>query len=177
MKKLVSICYLACLLVFFSSCSSDDVDVALEGTWNLSAWQVNTPMDLNSDGVKSTNLLTEFGYLNNSTLVITDNFNGSIFYSALHVSFNAVAEGEMLTFMSTSVTDSDNAPLPFTYTKSDNTIVVDADITLNKVGGSSVLTFKDNTLTMEVANGFVVKDSETSETILSQDVTYVFTKG
>ncbi|GAA3585360.1 hypothetical protein [Snuella lapsa] len=176
MKKIISIFYLACLLVCFSSCSSDNDDNALEGTWKLSAWQVNTPIDLNSDGVKSSNLLTEFGYLNDSALVIADNSNGSIFYSALNVSFNAITEGDMLTFMSTSVTDSDNVPHPFSYTKSDNTIIIDADITFNKVGGSSVLIFKDNALVMEVPNGFVVKDSETLETILSQDVTYVFTK-
>jgi hypothetical protein len=61
--------------VIFTSCSSDggDGDTSIVGTWKLTTWSINMPLDLNNDGVSSTNLLDEVGCTNNETLVFEAN--------------------------------------------------------------------------------------------------------
>ncbi|TXE10679.1 hypothetical protein ES711_01870 [Gelidibacter salicanalis] len=54
--------FLLCLIgsfFLFSGCSDDDVRNPVVGNWVLKSWSIQIPVDLNGDGVYSTNLLKE----------------------------------------------------------------------------------------------------------------------
>ena len=68
MKNLVLLLATACVL--FTSCSIEPVEtVSFEGTWKLTEWSVNIPIDLNNDVIESTNLLDEIDCESHETLV------------------------------------------------------------------------------------------------------------
>lgn len=79
--------------MFLASCSKDDSnEVTVIGTWELTTWTVNIPVDLNNDTVKSTNLLDESVCENNELLIFETNgtvlsnntFNPSVVISQLN---------------------------------------------------------------------------------------------
>lgn len=85
-KLLFNLC-IACALVFFTSCSLEDMDDSNDstiiGVWKLVAWNVEGGFDINNDGVVSTNLLNEIDCSRNETLFF-DN-NGTV---SLNTTFN-----------------------------------------------------------------------------------------
>ncbi len=167
--------YSSGLILFFLliSCTSDDVNVDdshIVGIWKLTEWNVKTPLDLNNDGIASSNLLTEFGCLNGSALVFNDAINGTLFYSS-DVGFHTGIESEDEIFNGIICsTSSERLPSLITYVKIDNTV------TINNDGDLSDLTLEGNTLSMFIQDGFVAYDVNTFEISVILDATYVFTK-
>lgn len=78
MKKLILLTAVAAFA--FTSCNNDDDnnEVSLFGTWKLTKATLNAGIDLNNDGTASTNLITESGCLNNSTVIFTDDVASAI---------------------------------------------------------------------------------------------------
>ncbi|MXN91864.1 hypothetical protein GR160_11585 [Flavobacterium sp. Sd200] len=72
MKKIAA---LTIAVVVTLSCSGDDDNdnVSLTGTWKLTSATLPEAVDFNNDGTASTDVMTETGCLNNSTIVFTDN--------------------------------------------------------------------------------------------------------
>jgi hypothetical protein len=66
----------SCLLyifVFLTACSNDDSSdfnaISVIGTWELTTWTIQTPINLNNDAIFSTNLLDEAPCDNNEILI------------------------------------------------------------------------------------------------------------
>jgi len=78
MKKIILLTALAAFA--FTSCNNDDDnnEVSLFGTWKLTKATLNAGIDLNNDGVASTNLIAESGCLNHSTIIFTDDVASAI---------------------------------------------------------------------------------------------------
>jgi len=179
MMKLHSIICIIFPILFLTSSSNDNMTILndnnLLGVWNLTSITLKTPLDLNSDGEPSLNVLDEVSIID-ATMIFTDSANGTIFYNS-YVSFYSRVENDNLFFMITSSTGSENSPIPITYSNTDNNVIINQDITFNQTNNNpSALTLNQNSLSMEVTNGFVVKDINTFEESVSQDVTYVFTR-
>jgi len=163
------------ILLLFLSCSKDDVNTEyLIGSWKLTAINLTTALDTNSDGFTSLNLVDENPIID-ATLVFIDEVNGSIYYNST-VSFNTRVENDNLIFMVASSIGSDNEPKYFTYNDNNNDISINEDVTFNLVNNTTSLFLENNTLSMEVKRGFVVTDIDTLEESVAQDVTYIFTK-
>ncbi|OIQ21799.1 MAG: hypothetical protein BM557_03125 [Flavobacterium sp. MedPE-SWcel] len=73
MKKLVALAAVAFLSL---SCSDEDntvvntdEEITIDGTWNLTSFNLEQAIDLNNDGTESTDMIAETGCFNNSSLV------------------------------------------------------------------------------------------------------------
>jgi len=172
MKKPLFIFSILLCIIILTSCTSDDSveNSSIMGAWKLTEWNVKTPLDLNNDGIASTNLLTEFGCLDGSELVFNDVNSGTILYTSdvgFHTGFD---EEESQIFMMICGTDSERLAIPFTYSINENIVTI-------TVSGELVnLTLEGNTLSLFVQDGFVAYDINTFEVSVIQDATYVFTK-
>lgn len=63
---------IACFLTV--SCSKDKTEeLSVVGSWKLSSWSVGIPLDLDRDGVASSNLLNESTCVNNEILTFEEN--------------------------------------------------------------------------------------------------------
>lgn len=172
MKRILFILLISTLTL---ACSNEPIDRLIEGTWKLTAVNLVTPLDINSDGIANLNVIQESPIID-ATLTLRENGNGTIFYNSW-VSFSTRIEDGNLFFMLASSKGSDDLPKPFTYFKNDNTVTIHHDITFNHViGGNSILILDNKKFYMEVKNGFVVKDIDTFSESVSQDVIYEFTK-
>lgn len=171
MKTFYSISSLFIAYVLLVSCTKNDdtLQASISGVWKLTAWNVISPLDLNNDGVPNSNLLLEFGCLNGSELIFKDSQNASLYYSS-DVSFHVENENEGWFFMISCSLDGEVTPMQLTYVYQDN------DVILNNAGDLLHFTLTDNTLSMVVPNGFVARNPETQDIVLSRDVTYLFTK-
>ena len=169
MKKVYLVLSICISITLLTSCTTEDIDdqSSLIGVWKLTSWTINTAIDLDNDGIAS----TEFspGCLIDSDLTFMDDSNGTIFYSS-SVSYSTRMEDGNMVFMTACTTDSERVPSLMSYTSSDSEIII------NKDGVEFVLALNGNTLSMLVPNDFIAKDNETSETTVSQDVTYIYTR-
>ncbi len=157
------------LLSLLLSCSKDDIDNdnTLTGSYKLTSWRVETPIDLDNDGVASLEFAP--GCLNDSELNLSNNHSGSLLYTSF-VSYNTYLEDGTTVFATSCSmnTDLDNNTL--SYTESETSIFIE-------LNGNTYSAVKNgNTLLMHIPNGFIATDVDTSETTFEQDVTYVFTK-
>lgn len=171
MKKSLLFLYFIIACLPLTSCSQDDEvnKSAITGIWKLTAWNVITPLDLNNDGESSTNLLNEFGCLSGSELIFKDSGFATLFYSS-EVAFNVEIENESLFFMLICGTSSNTVPRQITYVQQENSVI------LNDNGVELVLSLSENSLSFLVTDGFVGRDVNTQSIVVSEDVTYVFTK-
>ncbi|RSK39327.1 hypothetical protein [Mangrovimonas spongiae] len=165
--------FLASLTVVFA-CSSDQDDVAnepsgIEGVWGLNKITLETPLDVNNDGVASTILFETPGYLGHSELIINNETSGTIYFSA-QTTYNTKEEDGKLIFMITSSTNGDRVDEPISYTLEDGIGII------NHAGVESSFTVSENTLSITVANGFIAKDHITGDISVSQNLTYTFVK-
>ncbi len=75
-KILLNLC-LALMLVFVTSCTSEDIQESnnsqVLGVWKLNAWNIENGFDINNDGVVSTNLLNEIDCSYQETLLFEAN--------------------------------------------------------------------------------------------------------
>ncbi|AUP80811.1 hypothetical protein [Flavivirga eckloniae] len=69
-RLLFILCFIPLL---FASCSKEDNDVSVVGTWKLTAWNITDGFDINKDGTVSTNILDEVVCENNETLIFETN--------------------------------------------------------------------------------------------------------
>lgn len=162
--------FLCFFIAIITSCTSNTVDenAHLIGTWELTEWTIETPVDLNNDGVLTTSFSP--GCLAGSEIVLDYDAKGTFFYSS-NVSYFTRVENNEIVYMTTCSTSSDNVPKAITYTSEENLVYI------NKDGEMFILSQEvDENLYLVVENGFIVKDIDTFEITESQDITYIFTK-
>jgi len=169
MKKYKLLAISIAFLLSFTSCFNDEDDAldAFQVTWKLDSWSLETPIDLNNDGISS--LSFEPGCLNGSEIKFYDDSNGILNFSAF-VSYNTSNENGNLFFMTACSTGSDIYSQPISYHQDSETITnLETDETYT-------YTIENNHLYMVVSNGFVATDINTSEITVSQNMTYVFVR-
>lgn len=124
MKKLA----LIALAAFAIACSDDDnnttanLNASLDGTWKLTAFTLDESVDFNGDGVMSTNLMTESGCYDNSTIQFVSGTSALINLQELDVTLISTELGSEIT-----VDCIDATPLPATYTATQNTILFEGE--------------------------------------------------
>jgi hypothetical protein len=143
--------------------------MSIVGTWRLTAWNSTNPVDINNDGVPSTNLLTEFNCYTNETIVFNSDNTGMIMSRSY-----AEIELELVTgttntyeYMTTCIQEIENTPM--TWTQAGNIVAVD--------DGFSVvnLSLNTNQLSFLIPNGFQA-DSTDGMVTVEEDLTFVYTK-
>ncbi|NNK81664.1 MAG: hypothetical protein HKO92_00945 [Flavobacteriaceae bacterium] len=163
------------ILLFFSiilllnNCTRDKIgeNSQLYGSWKLTEWITSNPIDLNNNGISTTNFSP--GCLLGSELIINDDFNGTLFYSST-MSFFTRMENNQLVYITSCITDSENEPLPITYTFENDTIL------LNNDGETSIFALDGDQLKLVIFDGFVAADVDTLDLTETHNLTFVFTR-
>ena len=165
MKNVLLLLLLVSLLC---SCSKDNLgDNSVSGKWILQEWTVKDPLDLNNDGNASASFSP--GCLDMSTLELTENGNGELFWFS-NVSYNTRVENNNLFIMTACSTSSSEMAEPITYEENMNGLVIYHE------GNEYLASYDENILYLTVPNGFTARDQETGEITISRDVTYIFSK-
>jgi hypothetical protein len=169
MNKFIVKVIFACALVFFTSCSSDDMqnNSNLVGSWNLSAWNIDGGFDINDDGVVSTNLLSEIDCDQNETLLFEG--NGVV---SLNTTFNPDIEIVLLS-------DSENE---YRFNVECDTEGIISLATAYSVNGSNIslgeinAQLDGNQISIVFKNSLEIYNEALSEVIATKDLTLVYTK-
>ena len=169
MNKFIVTVIFACALVFFTSCSSDDMqnNSNLVGSWNLSAWNIDGGFDINDDGVVSTNLLSEIDCDQNETLLFEG--NGVV---SLNTTFNPDIEIVLLS-------DSENE---YRFNVECDTEGIISLATAYSVNGSNIslgeinAQLDGNQISIVFKNSLEIYNEALSEVIATKDLTLVYTK-
>ncbi|RYD90483.1 MAG: hypothetical protein EOP54_23920 [Sphingobacteriales bacterium] len=164
MKKLVLMAFAAVALV---SCSDDDNEnVALTGTWKLTAFNLDEGVDLNNDGTASTSLITESGCYNNSTVVFGSGNSATFNIQELDIDYEIITGTQNSYEYSVDCLAGENETA--TYTVSGNNVAF-------TIGGEPVVFIQNgNKLTATLVGGGVpVNDNgETDFQILTGTVEF-----
>lgn len=154
------------VLFFLISCSNDDEGI--DGTFVLVAFEIETSLDFDNNGVSSTNLVGEIGCFRNIELSIRSDGTGTSFSQGDPVyreSIDEFSESGVSTFVTCNVTN--GITVEFTWSQNGNTIeTVGQGIT---IAG----TITETELEYVVEDGFtftIVNDGEEIE--VTEDVTY-----
>ncbi|TXD83307.1 hypothetical protein ESY86_17205 [Subsaximicrobium wynnwilliamsii] len=149
--------------------NSNQPNAEVEGTWKLTAWMGENPIDLNNDAQESTNFLDEIDCYTDETLVFNAGGTG-VSMSTSYANFDVQLE-----------TDSTNT---YDYTVDCIAEVENTDFTWTQSGNSLTLiiaeqsynyTIDGNSLSTLVPNGFTVSNADATITV-TEDLTFVFTK-
>jgi len=150
-------------------CSNGVSDEEIEGTWQLTAWIGEEPIDINGDGTESLNFLDEFNCYENEFLVFEVGGTGES-------ESNSYAEIEMDLVVGTTndyeyqvncIQEVEVATL--TWTQSGNSISITSD------GENFDKTLSGNTLSIFVPEGFFAANEDFLLTTI-QDLTFVYIK-
>ncbi|MDG1730316.1 MAG: hypothetical protein P8K68_08925 [Algibacter sp.] len=169
-KLLFNLC-IAFTLVYFTSCSTEDLqdsnDSSITGVWKLTAWNVNEGFDFNNDGIISTNLLHEIDCSRNETLffdqkgVVSLNtvFNPEINIALLNVSnseynFDVACDSEGVISLATS------------YTVNGSMIMI----------GESKAQINGNQISLVFDDRIKIYNKELTQVVETKDLTLVYKK-
>jgi len=163
MKKLGFIAFAACITL--ASCADDDSNesvngnVALEGTWELTTFNLQGGVDLNNDGTISENFMTETGCFDNSTVVFNNNGVATFYVQGLDIGVTGAGTTEAeytvdclaptpvsatYTATETSVTfdfeGTDDDEQPLSFARNGNTLVSTAPPTALPIDQNGIIT-------------------------------------
>lgn len=169
MKKIFLIAFSSIALF---SCGSDDeatTNTSLIGTWKVTSFTTNVPVDFNNDGVSSTNFITESGCYNNSNLLFAANSVATAAFQDLDVTLDidfVNPENSVYT-----IDCLPGAPIVGSWAQAGNSITVTID------GEPAVMTLNGNTLTAVFPEFVDVETYNGVETVYeTTGATLVFTK-
>lgn len=179
MRKLVVSLFVLTALVF-TSCESDDDGSSssnIQGTWKLTAWNSVESFDLNNDGVASTNLLDEMDCYNNETIVFANNVATAISTSYADITAEIVV-GTTNEFNYSIDCEQEFSSDDAIFTVNGNTVTItttemfDGEVSENVL----VATINGNTLSFVVEEGLYIYNDANFDTVVEQDLTFVYTK-
>ncbi len=173
MKKILLVVLLA---VTAFACGTDDdasSDVSVSGTWNLTYFGGETPVDFNGDGTASANIITETGCYAGSNIVFMSE-GTAIVNNTTYADIAVVVESGNETNASYDVTcESDPEAIPATWTKNGTTIAIQQN------GGTTISGTQDgDQITFTIQSGSVVEvinDDGTTATVI-EDLSLVYEK-
>ncbi len=178
MKKLIVLAVAAFLTL---SCSDDDnnstSNTSLEGTWKLTAFNLNEAVDINEDGTASVDFISETGCYNNSNIVFSGNNVATLNMQELDIELDLVIGTE--DSYEYSIDCIDATPEVAAYSVSGNSVSVISTYVEDGVTETEtiVMTQSNNTLTVtipEFTNVPVEENGEVTYTFVG--ATLVFTK-
>lgn len=178
MKKLFVLAAAAFLTL---SCSDDDsnptTSASVEGTWKLTAFNVNEAVDINDDGTASVDFISETGCYNNSNIVFSGNNVATLSIQELDIELDLVIGTEDSYEYSIDCVDA--TPEVATYSVSGNSVSVTSTYVEDGVTETEtiVMTKSNNTLTVTIPAFTSVPTEENGDIIYTfVGATLVFTK-
>jgi hypothetical protein len=152
-------------------CTNGQTTEGIVGTWLLTAWIGEEPIDLNNDGVESENFLDEMNCYTNETIVFNAD-NTGVATSTSYAEFEFIIEaGTTNSFEYTVTCIEETEVSEATWTQNGNIISV-----TDESGETSDWTLNGNQLSIVVPSGFLAFNSDDFEVTTSQDLTFVYTK-
>lgn len=131
------------------------------GSYALTAFNISVPQDLNGDGIKSVNQMSESSCFNGNLLTLNANNTFSMTDKGVEIVTNGITE-TLSCFNDPNVT---------------GTWSVTGDIvTLVSAGSSDLFKIGSNTLTQSIANGQVVSQTPNSIVYVTSNIDRVYTK-
>lgn len=170
MKKLVTLILVA---AFFVSCSSDDDDnqVAIEGTWKMTAFKTQNAYDLNGDGIISNDIMGQTNCYQNETLVFNANGTGADFSTSYPDITLELVAGTTDEYEYSVECIEESTTTAFTWTQNGDSVIVtqgDSTLTGTQVG---------NEITFSLPNGYQIPVEQGDGTaIITEDLTIVYEK-
>ncbi len=168
MRKFNSILCIIIALSFLVSCSKDDPkDDSIVGTWQLTTWTIQVPIDLNNDNVANENLLVEAMCENNETLVFEA--NGTVSSLATYnpdVTVSLLDEtNEVYAF--TVICDTEGViGISGSYSQNNNSVSL----------FNTTATINGNQLTVVYEDAIDIYNEQLTEVLATRDLTLVYTK-
>ena len=150
-------------------CTNDTEPTNVEGTWLLTAWLGEEPIDLNNDGTSSANFLDEMDCYNNETIVFNNDGTGvAMSTSFAEITFEiVVGTTDEYSYTIDCIDEVENTNM--TWTQSDNTI------SITDAFGTTDWTLNGNELSITIPEGFGTSNEDGS-VVITQDLTIVYTK-
>ncbi len=173
MSKFFSILSLVFVFIVSTSCFKDQDDLnnlnnfSVLGSWELSTWTLQIPIDLNDDGISSINLLDEALCDNNETLKFET--NGTV---SSNMSYNPqvlikIINGTMEDYIFEVVCDMDGSVSSVgTYTQNNELISL----------FGTIATINGNQLTIVYENSIYIYNEDLTEILDTKDLNLVYTK-
>lgn len=149
---------------------TNEQTASAEGTWLLTAWNGTEPIDLNNDGVESTNFLEELDCYNNETLVLNSDMSGTVMstsYADIEIFLDPINPGEF-DFNVTCIEQIEN--IDVSWSQSGNIVSITDPI------GTTEWTLNDDTLSITIPEGFILSDPGDPTIEVIQDLTFVYTR-
>lgn len=167
MKKFTLTLCLLIECVLSVACSNDETtDSSIVGTWQLTTWTINIPMDLNNDSITSTNLLDEATCDNNETLVFESNgtvSSNSTYNPQVNISLLESTDD----YLWDVVCDTEGTiGLAGSYTQNNNSITL----------FNTTAVVSDNQLTIVYENAIDIYNEDFTQVVTKKDLTLVYTK-
>jgi uncharacterized lipoprotein YehR (DUF1307 family) len=175
MKKILLLLVVA---VAVTACSKNDDDsgnngsVSVEGNWKLTSFTTENEYDLNEDGTASNNVMTETGCYLNETIA----FNGDATGTAQSTSYAEITldlvAGTTNEYEYSIACVQENETTAFAWTQNGDTVV------LTFAGFTYTGAKSDDTITIVLENGlaFEVEDDNGGTVMITEDITFVYTK-
>ncbi|MEZ4793000.1 MAG: hypothetical protein R2783_05945 [Gelidibacter sp.] len=166
MKNVISILFILIFGFLSLSCSKDGGDdPSVVGEWELATWTINVPIDLNDDGITSTNLLDE-ATCDNSERLIFD-VNGTVSSNATynpHVTISLV-DGTTDGYVFNVDCDTEGSiGIAGTYTQNGNLVTL----------FDSTASIDGNLLTIVYEDAIDIYDEDLSTVLTTKDLTLVY---
>lgn len=145
-------------------------ETELPGTWLLTAWIGDEPIDLNNDGIESINFLDEIDCYTNETLLFNTD-NTVVNTSTSFATFEYIIEvGTTNSFEFTVTCEQELDVTNGTWSQNGNIV------TISDSFGDTDLTLNGNQLSIFVPEGFFALNTDDITVTTTQNLTYIFTK-
>jgi|GEM_PF-1144532 len=149
---------------------TNEGNAEIEGTWKLTSWLGENPIDLNNDGEESLDFLDEIDCYNNETLVFNADGTG-VSMSTSYATFTSEVETgttNSFDFFVECTAEVENTNFTWTDNGSQLTVTIAGDAYNYTVDG--------NELSIFVPSGFVAMDGEDFTVTVNEDLTFIYTK-
>ena len=141
MKKVLFITLLSGL---FFACSSSDSSSSTSpvGTWKLTSFTTQEPVDANNDGTATTNFINESGCYDNSTIILNADHTATVSLQELDLGLDIVAGTTNDYEFTTDCYNGDTST--GTWTQSGNNVTITVD------GQPETITISGNTFALNI---------------------------
>lgn len=148
----------------------DGTSENIVGTWKLTSWIGEEPIDLNNDGTESIDFLDEMNCYNNETLVFNED-NTVVNTSTSFADIEFIIEVGTTNSVEWTVTCIEETEITNgTWTQNGNIVSIIDNF------GEIEWTLNGNQLSTFVPSGFIAFNSEDIEVTTIQDLTFIYTK-